>query len=114
MVGKAKCNDFLAAPPSFGEPVVTTSESLDVELGYATLGGMSSKIDRVNDKPLMFRSTDVSNLKASFIDEMRRLSKLQHPCIVTVMGVVNCRNIEPMLVMGKLLARCASTIALTM
>ena len=32
-----------------------------------------------------------SKLRADFIDEMRTLSKLRHPCITTVMGaVVSC------------------------
>jgi len=38
-------------------------------------------------------------LKQDFIEEMRLLSKLRHPCITTVMGAVISSREEPMLVM---------------
>ena len=38
-------------------------------------------------------------LRKSFIEEMRQLSKLRHPCICTVMGAVIGKSAEPMLVM---------------
>ena len=87
--------------PSFGEAAFAASESLDFELSRAAGRGMSDAVSRVLRKPLTLKPSDYSALKTSFIDEMRSLSKLQHPCIVTVMGTVNSRNIEPMLVMGK-------------
>ena len=34
-----------------------------------------------------------------FIQEMRTLSRLRHPCITTVLGAVTSRNHDPMLVM---------------
>jgi len=40
-----------------------------------------------------------SRLKADFINEMRHLSKLRHPCITTVMGAIISRKEEPMLIM---------------
>jgi len=40
-----------------------------------------------------------SELKADFVNEMRHLSKLRHPCIITVMGAVISRWEEPLLVM---------------
>jgi len=42
---------------------------------------------------------EYSRLKTDFIDEMRHLSKLRHPCITTVMGAVISSKEEPMLVM---------------
>jgi hypothetical protein len=38
-------------------------------------------------------------LKADFVEEMRLLSKLRHPCITTVMGAVVSKWEEPLLVM---------------
>lgn len=40
-----------------------------------------------------------SALKADFVNEMRQLSKLRHPCIVSVMGAVTAKGKEPMLVL---------------
>ena len=42
---------------------------------------------------------EYSKLKADFIQEMRQLSKLRHPCIVQIMGAVISPRQEPMLVM---------------
>ena len=38
-------------------------------------------------------------MQSEFIEEMRYLSKLRHPCITTVMGAIIAKNSEPMLVM---------------
>jgi hypothetical protein len=38
-------------------------------------------------------------LKLEFVEEMRYLSKLRHPCVTTVMGAVIDRGQEPMLIM---------------
>ncbi|EKX31508.1 hypothetical protein GUITHDRAFT_83074, partial [Guillardia theta CCMP2712] len=40
-----------------------------------------------------------TQMKHEFIEEMRLLSKLRHPCITTIMGAVVDRHGEPMLVM---------------
>lgn len=40
-----------------------------------------------------------ADLKQNFIKEMRLLSKLRHPCVLTVMGAVISKRSEPMLVM---------------
>ena len=45
------------------------------------------------------RMDEYSRLKAEFVEEMRHLSKLRHPCITTVMGAVIAKHEEPMLVM---------------
>jgi guanylate cyclase len=39
--------------------------------------------------------------KDNFIQEMRLLSKLRHPCITTVMGAVVEKGEDPLLIMGK-------------
>jgi hypothetical protein len=39
------------------------------------------------------------NLRADFVQEMRALSKLRHPCIISVMGAVISKAEEPLLVM---------------
>ena len=41
----------------------------------------------------------VHTYRASFIKEMRTLSKLRHPCVTTVMGAVMINGWEPMMVM---------------
>ena len=40
-----------------------------------------------------------SKAKREFVNEMRLLSRLRHPCITTVMGAVTSNAIDPMLVM---------------
>lgn len=42
---------------------------------------------------------DYEKLRADFIQEMRLLSKLRHPCITTIMGAVISKSEEPLLVM---------------
>ena len=47
-------------------------------------------------------ASDVQNyrkLRDDFVEEMRYLSRLRHPCITTVMGAVMEKNEDPMLVM---------------
>ena len=46
-----------------------------------------------------FQKDQYAKLKADFINEMRYLSKLRHPCVTTVMGAVISKKEEPMLVM---------------
>ena len=50
----------------------------------------------------LFGRDSYSRLKKEFIEEMRILSKLRHPCITTVIGAVVDSKEEPLLVMGKL------------
>ena len=48
----------------------------------------------------VFKKDKHAELKANFVQEMRILSKLRHPCITTVMGaIIGDRNTEPMLIM---------------
>jgi hypothetical protein len=46
---------------------------------------------------------EYSRLKKDFIEEMRILSKLRHPCTCTVIGAVMGPKEEPLMVMGKFL-----------
>jgi len=45
------------------------------------------------------RREEIARLRREFIEEMRTLSKLRHPCITTVMGAVIDTSTEPMMVM---------------
>lgn len=47
----------------------------------------------------VYKRDEYSKLKADFVQEMRQLSKLRHPCIVQIMGAVISPRQEPMLVM---------------
>jgi len=56
--------------------------SADVRLGmFGKLGLAESK-----------RMTSTKRIKCAFIDEIRYLSKLRHPCITTIMGKCACEN----------------------
>ena len=45
----------------------------------------------------------LKQLKEEFMQEMRHLSKLRHPCITTVMGAMIDKGDDPMLIMGTYL-----------
>jgi serine/threonine protein kinase len=42
---------------------------------------------------------EYNRLQVDFMEEMRQMSKLRHPCITTVMGAVVEHRSEPMLIM---------------
>ena len=46
------------------------------------------------------RGPTLKQLKDEFMQEMRHLSKLRHPCITTVMGAMIDKGDDPMLIMG--------------
>ena len=76
------------------------------ESGYDVEAGIKSGIISVDDTKKSFLSPLASQenklqrkLRNDFIDEMRYLSKLRHPCITTVMGAVIDTKYEPMLIM---------------
>ena len=48
--------------------------------------------------PQWLQGDDNKRLRQDFIEEMRTLSKLRHPCITTVMGAVVDKSSEPMMV----------------
>jgi serine/threonine protein kinase len=49
--------------------------------------------------PLWMRFDKQAMLRKDFLNEMRLLSRLRHPCITTVMGAVIAPRTDPMLVM---------------
>ncbi|CAB9499442.1 activated protein kinase catalytic subunit alpha-1 [Seminavis robusta] len=60
----------------------------------------SSSRSRLSDMvPLWMRFDEHSRLRREFVNEMRLLSRLRHPCITTVMGAVIAPRVDPMLVM---------------
>lgn len=69
-------------------------------------GGMSSQAN-LHSKSIDFAKLQSKTsekaawkrLRKNFIEEMRQLSKLRHPCICTVMGAVIGKSVEPMLIM---------------
>lgn len=62
-------------------------------------GGSRSTDSQQWWKQLFGYRDEYSKLKADFIEEMKLLSKLRHPCITTVMGAVIEKGEDPMLVM---------------
>jgi hypothetical protein len=66
--------------------------------GYATNSYMNSSKTTVQLLcPCLYPAHVI--MRENFIEEMRYLSKMRHPCITTVMGAVVARDSEPMLVM---------------
>jgi serine/threonine protein kinase len=63
-----------------------------------TFGGSSSG-GRSGSRRYPWKQSQYIKMQTDFVEEMRHLSKLRHPCITTVMGAVISRNSEPMLVM---------------
>lgn len=73
--------------------------SLTVGGGGLRTGGSRSLDSQQWWKQLFGYRDEYSKLKADFIEEMKLLSKLRHPCITTVMGAVIEKGEDPMLVM---------------
>ena len=69
--------------------------------GYDSFGGGSSSIGtgKQSGKLSSTGSYSLAQLKEGFIEEMRQLSKLRHPCITTVMGAVISTREDPLLIM---------------
>jgi serine/threonine protein kinase/class 3 adenylate cyclase len=71
--------------------------------GLASHGGTFSISSRSQTSEPWWKTLwygdELSRLRADFVEEMRMLSKLRHPCITTVMGAVIDKNTEPMMVM---------------
>jgi guanylate cyclase len=66
--------------------------------GYATNSYMNSSKTTVQLLcPCLYPEHVI--MRENFIEEMRYLSKMRHPCITTVMGAVVAKDSEPMLVM---------------
>jgi hypothetical protein len=54
--------------------------------------------------PMWLRFDEHSRRVNEFVNEMRLLSRLRHPCITTVMGAVISNTVDPML--GKYVVLC--------
>ena len=68
--------------------------------GYDSFGGSSSiGTGQQSGKLSSTGSYSLAQLKEGFIEEMRQLSKLRHPCITTVMGAVISIREDPLLIM---------------
>jgi len=78
------------------------TDSAVIESGSKTLKRFTSS-SRTKSKPFPWARFGAKDeykvLKEDFLDEMRHLSKLRHPCITTVMGAVIHKNQDPKLVM---------------
>lgn len=83
-------------------------ESTEMSSAHLSGSGMMSSgggkkttfTKKYNLKEQIFGPGDeYARLKKDFMDEMRHLSKLRHPCITTVMGAVISKKSEPMLIM---------------
>jgi Protein kinase domain len=82
---------------SSGNTGMTSSIGNKSKMGGGFISGTVSMFQGAKGQ-----STDSTlrrRLKAEFIEEMRYLSKLRHPCVTTVMGAVIDRGEEPMLIM---------------
>lgn len=79
---------------SFASNTARSSESwLKLNLRNVSSSGSSASDNGGN------ANQSYNQLRASFIEEMRFISKLRHPCITTVMGAVISARDEPLLVM---------------
>jgi len=103
--GRQPKNSTFGSTSVVHQPIKSTNMSFiatgDIENQNPMVDGrtsttMSTQGRRVN---LFTTRGEYSKLKADFIVEMRRLSKLRHPSITTVMGAVIDRKSEPSLVM---------------
>lgn len=92
--------------PSFGDSDIETGSAAFNWKSTAKESSLNTSISKQTTERVKVKSSDLSSSKAGFLQEMRILSKLQHPCIMTVMGAVNCHNREPMLVTGEFRLRC--------
>jgi guanylate cyclase len=83
-----------------------SSNSLPDDFGYKTAtnfslaaGQYSKNNSKSSNSFSLKQGWWYSRMQNDFIEEMRYLSKLRHPCITTVMGAVISSKSEPMLVM---------------
>lgn len=79
--------------------------SQDAEIGLisrkswgASLGSLTN-LSKSSPLPSSEASPSYEELKQEFLEEMRYLSRLRHPCVTTVMGAVVDEDEDPMLVM---------------
>ena len=93
-----------ASELTYDDPVYTFARSSSVggkvNLDASERGTSSSerRVATANGAHNEYSTQNLYNLKKAFIEEMRKLAKLRHPYIVTIMGVVTHGD-EPLLVM---------------
>jgi len=94
-------DDELVSPEAPGKPRSRQSRHSGHDSMAAFQSGTMSSGSKKTllQKMLPFLYTEHSIMRESFIEEMRYLSKMRHPCITTVMGAVVASDCEPMLVM---------------
>jgi serine/threonine protein kinase len=80
---------------SFGTSYKMMNTGLQTTTGTATLHDRRTLFQRIFP---CFHS-EYAMQRIQFIEEMRFMSKMRHPCITTVMGAVVASDCEPMLVM---------------
>ncbi|CAJ1965347.1 unnamed protein product [Cylindrotheca closterium] len=76
---------------------IESSEQLNQSQNLGLRSGFSGA--RSNEDAEIGAKASWEKLRSNFVEEMRILSKLRHPCICTVMGAVIDNKDEPMLVM---------------
>lgn len=99
------------APPETNPSTNNDSESagnvswagLSMSVNGITSGMVSGVAPRINKGNRQKRGPTLKQLRAEFMQEMRYLSKLRHPCVTTVMGATIDKG-DPMLIMGMFFA----------
>ena len=88
---------------SLSSDIVHIADLIEIDNATAPLNSSIKSVDgmigsySIENKPS--RTKSKAYLKEDFVQEMRVLSKLRHPCITTFMGAVTALGEEPLLVM---------------
>ncbi len=77
--------------------LLESATSSDHGSGLCSRGSISKSTVVLRYLPLCLRFDKHSRRVADFVNEMRMLSRLRHPCITTVMGAVISTSLDPML-----------------
>ena len=94
--------DMVVADEENLDTSILSTRSIDESIPLFKRGKESGGYDSVATNRISsghHSSLYFKNLKKDFVEEMRQLSKLRHPCIVTVMGAVMSSREDPLLVM---------------
>jgi hypothetical protein len=77
--------------------LLESATSSDHGSGLMFEGSVSKHSVLLKILPMWLRFDEHSRRVKEFVNEMRLLSRLRHPCITTVMGAVIANTIDPML-----------------
>lgn len=77
--------------------LLDSATNLDQGSAYLAEGRISNRGIMVKILPRYLRFDKHSRRVSEFVNEMRMLSRLRHPCITTVMGAVISTGFDPML-----------------